>query len=135
MAIEHINPSSLMQPRGWSQVVVTRGGRTVYVAGQGAYNEAGQLIGEGDYCAQTRQVYSNVNAALAAAGARPDQVVKSTIYVVGCGPEALAGYLRAVRELGEEQVPPTASTLVGVERLAFPGMLIEIDAIAVVEPE
>ncbi len=49
MAIEHINPPGLMQPKGYSQIVTATGGRTIYIAGQGAYDADGKLVGEGDH--------------------------------------------------------------------------------------
>ena len=133
MPIEHLAPPGLMPARGYVQAIVASGGRTVYVAGQGAYDAQGRLVGRGDHAAQTRQAFRNVAAALAAAGARAEHVVKATIYVVGLTDEVLAGFARAMDDaLDGKPFPPTASTLVGVERLAYTEMLIEIDAIAVV---
>ena len=133
MAIEHLKPQGLMPAQGYVQAILASGGRTVYVAGQGAYDAKGRLVGRGDHAAQARQAFRNVAAALAAAGARPEHVVKATMYVVGLTDAVLAGFTQAMNDaLDGKPFPPTASTLVGVERLAYPEMLIEIDAIAVV---
>lgn len=133
MKIEHINPSGWIAPQGYSHVVATTGGRTLYVAGQGAYDAAGKLVGPGDHEAQTRQAFRNLVEALAAAGAGPDQVVFSTMHVVGLNDDSFAAFLRGMNEaLDGKPIPPTASTLIGVERLAYEEMLVEINAIAVV---
>ncbi|MBP9035716.1 MAG: RidA family protein [Pseudomonadales bacterium] len=134
MEITHINPPALAPARGYSQVVRVRGGSTVHVAGQGAYDAEGRLVGPGDYRAQARQAFRNVAAALAAAGARPEQVVSSTMYVKELRPEALEAFVRGMNEaLDGRPFPPHASTLVGVQALAYPDMLVEISAIAVIE--
>jgi enamine deaminase RidA (YjgF/YER057c/UK114 family) len=74
-------------------------------------------------------VFSNLGRAIAAAGARPDQVAKITIYVVGHQPEFLPVIEQARRALFGGHKP--ADTIVGVAALARPGYLIEVDAFAV----
>ncbi len=83
----------------------------------------------GDLAAQARQVFANLGRALAAAGARPDQVAKITIYVVRHRPEYLPVIEQARVTLFGGHKP--ADTVVGVATLAQPGYLIEVDAIAV----
>ena len=69
-----------------------------------------------------------------AAGARVTDVVSSTMYVKDLGPEALEQFGRALNDaLGGTPFPPNASTLVGVQSLAYPQMLVEISAVAVVD--
>ena len=132
MKIEHINPSGWCTPQGYSHVVAATGGRTLYVAGQGAYDADGKLVGPGDHEVQTRQAFRNLVEALEAAGAGPEQVVFSTMYVVGLDDDSLAAFVRGMNDaLDGKPIPPTASTLVGVERLAYAEMLVEINAIAV----
>ena len=63
------NPDNLSKPTGYSHVAVVPAGRQIHVAGQVAFNPAGQIIGKGDLSAQAEQVYTNVSNALAAAGA------------------------------------------------------------------
>ena len=134
MPIEYINPPELLEPQGYAQVVAATGGRTLYIAGQGGYDASGKLIGENDLSAQTAQAVTNLLTALKAAGARPADVVKMNIYVVGLNSEALAEFLRGMKAATTtEPFPSTASTMVGVQALAWPGMLVEIEAIAVTE--
>ena len=131
MTLECINPEDLPAPLTYTQVVVATGSRLVFVAGQEPEDEHGNLVGPGDLAVQARQVFANLGRALAAAGARPDQVTKITIFVVGyrrdeCLPTIEEG---RVALFGDHK---PADTLVGVEALS-PGYLIEVEAIAVVD--
>ena len=83
MTLECINPEALPTPSTYSHVVVATGSRLVFVAGQEPEDEHGNLVGVGDLAVQARQVFANVGRALAAAGARPQDVTKITIFVVG----------------------------------------------------
>jgi enamine deaminase RidA (YjgF/YER057c/UK114 family) len=129
---EHKNPPGLSTPRGYTHVVSASGGRTLYIAGQVAFNDQGEVVGKGDLRAQTRQVFENLRLALAGAGASFKDVVKWTTYVVNFKAEDLP-VLREVRTEVLKDVTPPASTLVGVQALANPDFLIEIEAIAVVD--
>ena len=123
---------NLSTPRGYSHVVSTSGGRTVYVAGQIAMDKDGSVVGVGDLRAQTTQVFENVKAALAAAGATLSDVVKQNTYIVNLNAEALP----VIREVRGQYFPaenPPASTLVGVTALAFADLLIEVEVIAVID--
>ena len=93
-AIEHINPPGLLQLDAFSQVVVVSGGRTAYIAGQGAFDQNMKLIGPNDLHAQTVQAFRNLRTALAALGVGPERVVSSTMYVVDLD-DAKAGILVA----------------------------------------
>src|SRR5918996_642193 len=82
MSLDCINPSDLPTPPTYSHVVVATGSRLVFVAGQEPEDEQGNLVGPGDLATQAHQVFANLGRALAAAGARPEQVARITIYVV-----------------------------------------------------
>jgi enamine deaminase RidA (YjgF/YER057c/UK114 family) len=129
MTLEAINPEGLPSPRTYTHVVIATGSRLVLVAGQEPEDAHGNLVGPGDLAAQARQVFANLGRALAAGGARPEQVAKITIYVVHHRPEYLPVIEAARVTLFGDHKP--ADTLVGVESLARPGYLIEVDAIAV----
>lgn len=128
---ERINPAELVRPTGYSHVVTTRGGKQVFVSGQISLDAEGNLVGKGDLKRQAEKVYENLRAALAAAGATPQDVVKLNTYVVGYKPSDLV-VLREERSraFGDAALP--ASTLVGVQALAREGLLLEVEAIAVV---
>jgi enamine deaminase RidA (YjgF/YER057c/UK114 family) len=134
MTVERLNPPELLPPEGHTHAVRVTGGTTVYVSGQGPYAADHTLVGPGDHYAQSAQAFRNVQHALAAAGARFTDVVKANYYVVGLGPAALDGFVRAMHDvLGADAEPSPAATLVGVEALAFPEMLVEFEVIAVVD--
>ena len=131
MTLELINPEQLHTPESYTQVVAATGSRLVFVAGQGADDAQGNLVGHGSLAVQARQAFANIGRCLAAAGAEPAQVTKITIYVVGHRTEYLPDILRARIAVFGEHKP--ADTLVGVAALAEPDYLIEVDAIAIVD--
>lgn len=132
MAKQRLNPETLNRPAAYTQVVTAEGGRLVFLAGQTPINLQGEVVGAGDLRAQARQVYENISKALAAAGASYADVVKMTAYVVNYNQEA-RGVIGEVRRefVGEADLP--AHTLLGIQSLARPEFLIEVDTIAVVD--
>jgi enamine deaminase RidA (YjgF/YER057c/UK114 family) len=125
--ITRINPEPLHKTPGYHHVTIVEAGRTAYLAGQCPLGPSGDLVGERDLDAQIDQVVANSRLALAAAGAGPEDVVRSVIYVVSDETSVLAG---AWAHLNASPLAPafsTASTLLGVARLGFRGQLIEID--------
>jgi enamine deaminase RidA (YjgF/YER057c/UK114 family) len=128
---EFLKPEGLVPATGYSHVVVTQPGKLVFIAGQVANNRQGQLVGKDDLRAQTVQVFENIKAALAAADATFDDVVKINWYVKGYKPENLAT-LREVRNICVNKAAPPASVLVGVASLFQEDYLIEVDAVAVI---
>jgi enamine deaminase RidA (YjgF/YER057c/UK114 family) len=131
MTLECINPEDLPTPSTYTHVVVATGSKLVFVAGQEPEDQHGNLVGPGDLAVQARQVFANLGRALAAGGARPEQVTKITIYVAGYRRE----YLPVIEEgrvaLFGDHKP--ADTVVGVAALSRPEYLIEVDAIAVID--
>ena len=124
----HLSPDTLPPPFGYSQVVDAPASRVVYVSGQVPLDAAGELVGEGDFAAQVRQVFENLTAALAAADATWDDVVKLNYFVRDIGEVAS---LRAIRDEYVSTERPPASTLVEVSRLFRDEVLVEIEAVAV----
>ncbi|MDW4905412.1 RidA family protein [Streptomyces sp. ADMS] len=128
--ITRINPAELHPTPGYHHITVVEAGRTAFLAGQCPLDRAGTLVGPGDLDTQIDQVAASAIAALSAVGARPDHVVRSVIYVVS-GDVAVLG--AAWRRLTGSVIAPaftTASTLLGVAQLGFPGQLIEVDLTA-----
>ena len=128
--MDRLSPEGLVKPSAYTQVVVASGRRMVFVSGQVSQDADGKLVAPGDFAGQAKQAYANLRLALKGAGATPADVTKLTTYVVGYKPELrpLLGEARStVFRAGE--LP--ASTLVGVQALADPGYLIEVEAIAV----
>ena len=125
------HPAGLAQPRGYSHVVRARGTQ-VFISGQVAFDSEGRVVGAGDLRAQTEQVFSNLRLALEAAGARIEDIVKTTTYVVDYKPSDRE-VIAAVRSRFYGNLPPPASTLVGVQALVIPELMIEVEAIAVID--
>lgn len=123
-----LNPPSLPAPNGYSHTVRAPIGRTIYVSGQLPLDKDGNLVGANDFGAQAEQVFANLAAALAAAGASFDDVVKLNMYVTDM---RQLKALRAARDRHINPKTPPASTLVEVERFVKDGAMIEIDATAV----
>ena len=125
------NPNTVAAPMGtYSQAVRVETGDAVWlhVSGQIAIDLEGNLVGPGDVRAQTRQVFENLKAILAANGATFADVVKIGTYLTTL--DDLAG----MREVRSEYLiaEPPASTAVQVVALVVPDALIEIDLVAVV---
>ncbi len=131
MNVEFLNPPQLCPTFGWSHVVSTTGGKMIHISGQVSINERGEVIGRGDMKAQTEQAFHNIELALAAVGATFNDVVKTSLFVVGLKPEHVP-IIREVRSRYVSAEHPPASTLVGVSALVGPDWLIEIEADAVI---
>lgn len=131
MPTQFLNPPGLAPTNGWTQVVTSTGGKSIYVSGQVSVDAHGEVVGKGDLQAQTEQTFANLEVALKAAGASFRDVVKMNLYVVGLKPE-LVPLLRAVRARYVERENPPASTLVGVSALVGADWLIEIELVAFV---
>jgi enamine deaminase RidA (YjgF/YER057c/UK114 family) len=130
--IEFLNPPELMKPVGFSHAAVTRGGRTVFLAGQVAKGRDGRVVGKGDIVAQFRQVCENLKTLVAAAGGQLTDVVKLTMYVLDTPEFKRQGKPIGVvyREYFGKHYP--AMTLVGARDLydASEGCMIEIEGFA-----
>ncbi len=118
----------LSLPPGYSHVAVASGGRLVTTAGAVPLDANGELVGPGDYVAQTRQTVANLERALGAVGATGDAVLKTTVYVVATERADLSLVWTVVQE---SVFAAAASTLLGVSLLGYKGQLVEIEAIAV----
>lgn len=130
---EFLSPKTLTPPVGYSHIAKVRGGTTVYLAGQVSSDGSGKLIGEGNFEAQVEQVFANLKIAVEAAGGTMADIVKLNIYLVAEVPQTDVAKLRAIRDRHVNVQSPPASTLVTVVRLARPGWLVEIEAVAVVD--
>ena len=134
MSKQHLNPETLFPslPIGFSQAVVTTGGKTVYLSGQTAWDANKQIVGGNDLGEQARQALRNVQLAIEAAGGALTDVVSLRLYVVNPQPGDMNPVGEALREFFPADKPP-ASTWLGVASLAMPEFLIEIEAIAVID--
>lgn len=118
--------------QGW------RVGPLVFVGGQLSLDENGVVIGTGDIEVQTRNVFENVGKVLADAGATWDDVVKiNTYYVYDGDPAAAQEFWARMTAVRMEFLPDPGpcGTGVRVEGLMYPDLLIEVEAIAVLDGE
>jgi len=133
MLRQNIQPAALAQRIVdgyvlYSHVVVVEAKRTIFISGQLARDQHGNAIGKGDMRAQLRQVGENLKAALEAAGATLNDLVKTTTYVTD-----IEEYFKHVDvRMAYFSALPT-STTVEVRRLAHPDFLVEVEAIAMVD--
>jgi enamine deaminase RidA (YjgF/YER057c/UK114 family) len=127
-APRYINPPALVKPNGYTHVVVSGDGRTVYIAGQVAFDSTGAVVGGTDFRAQAEQVYGNLRKALASVGGSFSDLVKTTTLVTDL---KQLGTLREVRARYLDPAHPPANTLIPVTGLARPELLLEIEAVAV----
>lgn len=133
MSVVTIDPPRVFRSPFYSQVSIATGSRTVYLAGQVAQDEEERIVGVGDLAAQVEQAMRNVGRCLDAAGATWRDVAKLTMYVARFQldqmPTFVEGFGRAAQAMGIEGRPP--ASLIGVEVLYHPDILVEIEAIAV----
>ncbi len=127
-----INPSSLFDSTtfGFSQVVVSKPGKLIFVSGQVAWDEKMNIVGGTDLSMQCHKAIDNIELALESAGGSLESIVRLNIYKVNYQ-DADGPIISAVlRERFGSNNPP-ASSWIGVERLANKGFLIEIEVTAV----
>ena len=127
---ERVGTAARWEPLvGYSRAV--RVGPFIAVTGTTALDAAGELVGEGDAGAQTRQCLENIVFALARLRARPEDVVRTRMYVTDISAWETVG--RVHGEFFGGVLP--ATTMVEVSRLIDPRMLVEIEADAIVEAD
>ena len=130
MAAEVVNPWTWQEPYGFVHGnVVPAGARTLYVAGQASTDDEGRPVHAGDMLAQVRRSLENVETVLGAAGMTLADVVRMNFFTTDVDAFFEAHDL-LVQRYAEAGCRP-ASTLLGVARLAFPEMLVELEATAV----
>lgn len=127
MTLTHINPSGLHRNPAFSQGVLVSGGSLLVVGGQQGTDEEGRLVSD-DLGEQTKQALRNVLTVLAAVGADASNVARLGVYLAA-GADADAGYASAFEVWGAN---PTAVTVLTVHSFARPGVLVEIEALALV---
>lgn len=125
--LQFLSPAALASIPGFSPAVKVTGGQTTYLSGQVALDASGRLVGRGDFRAQAQQVFENIKAGLAAAGADFSHVVKLNIYLLD---RANLPIVRDVRDQFVNTAQPPASTLLVVQGLAQEDFLLEVEAIA-----
>lgn len=111
---------------GYSQAVKV--GDTIYLSGQVSHDDKGDILGEGDMEVQMRAAYANIGKVLAQYGATMDNVVDEILFVTDMD-AAWAARVKIKQEVFSGS-PVLGSTIVQIQRLAFPQLMIEIRCIA-----
>ncbi|MBS0280323.1 MAG: RidA family protein [Proteobacteria bacterium] len=125
-----LKPQGLFDNPRFAHVIEVDKGKLIYLSGQVPVDEKGQLVGKGDFKAQSIKTWENVMLALKAAGLDASDIIKLNAYVVDL-PQNMAGYRDARLQFFPPGTPQPASTLIGVSSLALEGQMIEVEAIAV----
>lgn len=130
MATPAKEPTTLGMPweeqYGYAQAVKV--GDTIYLAGQVSHDDQANILGVDDMEVQMRTAYRNIGKLLAQYGATIDNVVEETLYVRDI--DAAFGARMKMRDEVFAGNPVVASTIVQIERLAFPELLVEIKSVA-----
>ena len=124
-----INPPEMAPPAGYSYAI-KKSGMPVFISGQVALDAKGNLVGGNDVTAQTEQVFANLRTVVGACGGTLDDVVKITIFVTDPAHRPAVAAARQ-KYFKEGQYP--ASTYLVVAGLAVPQLLVEIEAVAVID--
>ena len=130
MKKEIITPEGLSKPLGiYSEAVKVKGNNLLFISGITARDKNGSIVGKGDMKRQTEQVLENMKVILDSVGATFDNIVKVTVFVTDLG------HFKEIHEVRAKYFKKDypASTLVQVSRLVHGDMLIEIEAIAVLD--
>jgi enamine deaminase RidA (YjgF/YER057c/UK114 family) len=131
-SIVRTNPPELGTPPGYSQIVDIAASRIIFISGQTALDQEGNLVGRNDFAAQAAQVFRNLAIALRARGCDATNLVKLTVFLTNM--ENLAAYREVRNRFFASVAPPAAPavTLVEVSKLYGAEFMIEIEAIAAV---
>ena len=125
--------SEIILPKGWEKPGApyshaVKKGNMVFMAGQVAFNEKGELVGKGDIKKQTKQTLENIRACLESAGAKMEDVVSTTVYLSDVS--NYGGMNEVYREYFSDNFPARATVIAG---LVKEELLVEISAVAFIE--
>lgn len=136
MTVTLSSPGELMQPVPYHHVAVATGSRHVHVSGQIARDADGTLVAPGDLAGQVARALRNTASGLASAGATFSDVVRLTFYVTHWHPENIGAFMAGIDAVAEElaiprPIPP--ASLIGVDSLFEPDVLVEVEATAILD--
>ena len=127
---EYLKPDARQRERAYSPAAKVSGGTTIYMAGHTGYQDERGEVHPGDFDSQVRVAFERMRKTLQAAGGRLDDIVTMTVFVIDMADGTRFTQLR--KEFFQEDRYP-ASALIGIKELARPEMMIEIQAVAVVD--
>jgi 2-iminobutanoate/2-iminopropanoate deaminase len=128
MGKTQINPWRWQDVYGFSQAWKVDGARSlIFVSGKASISPEGTVMHQGDFRAQARLTFENLHTVLKEAGASLEDIVKLGVFLVNMG--NLPDYGAVQAEFFRGSMP--AQTVVQINSLALPGMMIEVEAVAV----
>ena len=131
MAKKFVNPPGLKPLGMYTQATVVQGGSIAFISGQVSMDGQGKVVGAGDIQSQAVQVFENLKLALGGIGATFEDVVKFTIFIV----ELTQEKRKAVMEVRSRYIShknPPAATMIGVDKLVEPELMLEIEAVVAI---
>jgi enamine deaminase RidA (YjgF/YER057c/UK114 family) len=136
MTVTLTSPASLMQHVPYHHVAVGTGTRHVHVSGQIARTADASPVAPGDLAGQVAQALRNAHRGLASAGAAFGDVVRLTFYVTDWAPAKIDAFMAGVTQVAEEiglPLPMPPASLIGVDYLFEPDVLVEVEATAILD--
>jgi enamine deaminase RidA (YjgF/YER057c/UK114 family) len=134
MAVTRSTPDGLTPSPFYEHIAVGTGSRHVHIAGQVSQLADGTLVAPGDLAGQVAQAFRNVHLALTSVGATFDNVVRLTIYVVDWSPDKIEQFAAGVAQVAEEiGFRPAPASMIGVQILFHPSILVEVEATAIID--
>ncbi|MEU9320547.1 RidA family protein [Streptomyces sp. NPDC048295] len=133
MTVQHFTPEGMLQPVPYHHVAMGTGTKHVHVSGQVARRADGTPVAPGDLAGQVAQVLRNTFVGLTGAGASFADVLRLTFYVTRWSPEKIGDFMAGVEAVADEiglRLPMPPASLIGVEYLFEPDVLVEVEATA-----
>ncbi|MFE7054678.1 RidA family protein [Streptomyces californicus] len=133
MTVRRFTPQGMLQPVPYHHVAVGTGTTHVHVSGQIARRPDGTPVAPGDLSGQVAQALRNTAVGLAGADATFSHVLRLTFYVTRWAPEKIGDFMAGVEAVADEiglpnPLPP--ASLIGVDYLFEPDVLVEVEATA-----
>ncbi|MFE1795026.1 RidA family protein [Streptomyces sp. NPDC059517] len=136
MTVQYFTPEGMLQPTPYHHVAVGTGTRHIHVSGQIARQADGTPVAPGDLAGQVAQALRNTSVGLTGAGASFTDVLRLTFYVTQWSPEKIGDFMAGVEAVAEEiglRGPLPPASLIGVDYLFEPDVLVEVEATAILE--
>ncbi|MEV7141900.1 RidA family protein [Streptomyces tauricus] len=134
MTVQYFTPEGMLRPTPYHHVAVGTGTRHVHVSGQIARQADGTPVAPGDLAGQVAQALRNTSVGLAGAGASFTDVLRLTFYVTHWSPDRISDFMAGVEAVADEiglRLPLPPASLIGVDYLFEPDVLVEVEATAI----
>ncbi|MFJ8935097.1 RidA family protein [Streptomyces sp. NPDC102365] len=136
MAVQYFTPEGMLRAAPYHHVAVGTGTRHVHVSGQIARQADGTPVAPGDLAGQVAQALRNTSLGLAGAGASFADVLRLTFYVTRWNPDKIGDLMAGLEAVADEiglRLPLPPASLIGVDYLFEPDVLVEVEATALLE--